>query len=447
MRKQIIEFPAFLHPACIFFSVLLLVPYEAAGQLTARSLGMGGAYTALARGVHAAVWNPANLGLPDNPRFSFTIISAGSAVWNNSYNLALYEKYNGEYWSEEDIKDILGHIPDEGLGLDADAAFRALSFSVRNFALTVGGTVGSYFTLDKELFQLGLMGNEIGETYRFQDIYGEGIGVGRFSLSWGQAVPVSFADALSLGCTLHMLIAASHGRTDKAVLSLSTMEDYLAVDGDYELTYAYLGKIGLGLDLGAAARLGDRWTIGLAVCNVLGSLRWDGDVYKEVGFMVSDSMTVFDFLDDDKEVEDFISDSTWSVDGMSYSTRLPLFVRAGAAAELGSFLLAADVVQGFGDEPMVSTRPRFSLGMEWRGVRWLPLRMGLIAGGRVGLGVSFGLGLRPGGFFLDIGMINRGLSMGKKSKGMMLGFEIGIDLQKTTENADRRPETAQEDNR
>ena len=53
------------------------------GQMHARSLGMANAYTALARGVHAPLWNPANLGLPDNPGFSMNLFSVAAGVDNN----------------------------------------------------------------------------------------------------------------------------------------------------------------------------------------------------------------------------------------------------------------------------------------------------------------------------------------------------------------------------
>ena len=37
--------------------------------------GLSGAFTARARGYDAIAWNPANLGLRDNPRFSFSLLA------------------------------------------------------------------------------------------------------------------------------------------------------------------------------------------------------------------------------------------------------------------------------------------------------------------------------------------------------------------------------------
>src|SRR4029078_4995555 len=45
---------------------------------SATSLSLGDNYTALARGVSAVSWNPANLGQPGNPLFSFGFAGRGA---------------------------------------------------------------------------------------------------------------------------------------------------------------------------------------------------------------------------------------------------------------------------------------------------------------------------------------------------------------------------------
>ncbi|RKY84151.1 hypothetical protein DRP98_05615 [candidate division KSB1 bacterium] len=64
------------------FSVILLLIFvvsmvKAQGYSDARSLGMARAYTALARGVDAPLWNPANLKLPTSKKFSLQLFSLG----------------------------------------------------------------------------------------------------------------------------------------------------------------------------------------------------------------------------------------------------------------------------------------------------------------------------------------------------------------------------------
>ncbi|HKJ92510.1 MAG TPA: hypothetical protein VJ957_05035, partial [Longimicrobiales bacterium] len=61
----------------VLLTALLAMAAPAAAQLgnpSPVSLGMGDNYTALARGLNAPFWNPAGLGMPDNPGFSFAIL-------------------------------------------------------------------------------------------------------------------------------------------------------------------------------------------------------------------------------------------------------------------------------------------------------------------------------------------------------------------------------------
>src|SRR5690348_14710902 len=46
---------------------------------SAASLALGDNYTALARGINAVAWNPAGLGMPDNPFVSFAFAGRGAA--------------------------------------------------------------------------------------------------------------------------------------------------------------------------------------------------------------------------------------------------------------------------------------------------------------------------------------------------------------------------------
>ncbi len=76
-----------------WISLLLLFSISAGpsfGQLTSRALGMGLAYTAVARGAHAPDWNPANLGLPNSPSFSLSFFSIGVGVMNKAFYIDTY---------------------------------------------------------------------------------------------------------------------------------------------------------------------------------------------------------------------------------------------------------------------------------------------------------------------------------------------------------------------
>ena len=408
----------------VFLLLLLFPPTRLLGQMSARGLGMGGAYTALARGIHASMWNPANLGLPDNSRFSMSIISVESGVWNNSFSLGMYNQYNGEYLSSRDIEDILDHIPDDGFCLDAETHFSSMSFSVGRFALTLGANAGSHIELEKTLFEIPLEGAGLDEVYSFGNSDGQVLGVGMVGFSWGQPLNVNFADAFSVGVTLKALYGGAYGRTDKSELDVATHDYGIDLDGEYRVTHAYDGNIGWGLDLGSAAKFGENWTVSLGLADVLGSITFSNNVKTETGFIRIDSLDVEKMSD----IEEELIDSTWTVDGKSLTTKLPMTLRIGCACQKGSFLLAADYCQGFVNGALSSTKPRFSLGTEWSGISWLPLRVGFALGGRIGFGTAFGFGIRPGGFVLDVGVMNRGFVAPKSTKGLIVAVELGINL-------------------
>jgi len=416
--------------------VLFFVPSNVYSQITARGLGMGGAYTALARGVHAQSWNPANLGLPDNSKFSMTFISVEAGVWNNSFSKEMYDKYNGAVWDEDDIKDILDHIPSKGLDLDVQAFVRSMSFSVGRFALSFGVRAGSYVRVDKTFFEIPLQGNELNQEYSLSDTEGEGLGLGVVGLSWGQPVNVSFAKAFAVGGTLNLLYGVGYGHLDKAEFTLNTATTGFKLDGEYEVKYALpvedgAGNIGMGwgLDLGAAAQIGDRWTVSLALANIYSSLPWSEGVKKEAGYVRGDSLNVVNLTEKEDE-ENAIEDSSWTIEGGRFTSKLPTILRLGCAYQEGTILLSADYSQGFENGVLASTTPQFAFGAEWKGLSWLPLRLGLVMGGKVGFGTAFGLGIRPGGFVLDLGVLNRGFALPKKSKGVIAAIELGIDLQR-----------------
>ena len=140
----------------VLFLLICFIPSAVFSQLTARAIGLGGAYTALARGIHAPAWNPANLGLPDNSKFSFTFFSAGAGVWNNSFTKDMWDEHiygdgSGVEWSQQDIEDILSMIPDDGFGLDLATSIRTMSFSAGRFAFSITAQAGSFLQMAKSL--------------------------------------------------------------------------------------------------------------------------------------------------------------------------------------------------------------------------------------------------------------------------------------------------------
>lgn len=435
MKKQNQLFARFPMRIVSLVSVALAVMPSAfiLAQMTARGIGMGGAYTALARGVHAPDWNPANLGLPDNPGFSMTIVSAGVSVENNSVDLDLYNRYAVDsYWDAEEVKNLLSKIPDDGFNTYAKVAARTLSFSAGRFALSIGVDAGADMRLDKTFFNLPLKGNAINTVYSFGNTRAYGLGLASVGFSYAHPIEVSFAKAFALGGTFHFN-GGGYAKVEKLDMELGFMDYGMDIHGEYESRFG-LGQKGWGIDIGAAAQMDKNWTVGISLINPISSMKWDKKLEDAVskGYIRGDSLDVFDISEneDDKkdDKEDLIEDTSWTEDGKPFSTKLPVILRAGCAYRDGDVILTADYAQGFEDNAWTNTKPRLALGTEWRGVGWLPLRMGVALGGKIGFGTSYGFGLHPGGFFLDFGILNRGFLFPKSIKGITLAVDMGVGL-------------------
>jgi hypothetical protein len=403
----------------------MIVSTPVFAQMTARGLGLAGAYTALARGVHAPAWNPANLGLPDNPKFTFTFIGLDVNVANNSFSQGTLKKYSGQHLYPQDINDILDCIPDDGLDLDVYALARGLSFSSGRFALTFEMITDAMIRIDKELFELIFKGNEIDKSYLFENMDGNMWGVASIGFSYAHPVQVDFAEAFSVGGTFKLLYGGAYGQVDDAMFAVQTERFGFNLDGRYKTTFSQ-GSMGWGTNLGVAAQIDEKWTVSAGFNNLLGSIPWDKDVKNSEGYFNGDSLTVM-AISDDKD-EDVLADSNWTETGGSFSKNLPTVFRAGCAYQEGNTLLVADYTQGFQNTAIVSKTPRLSLGTEWQGVSWLPLRMGVVLGGRTGFGTSLGFGLHPGGFVFDVGMLFRGFLIPDTMKGFACGLDLGLSM-------------------
>ena len=329
--------------------IIFFMPFRSEAQITARAMGMGGAYTAVARGVHAADWNPANLGFSDNPKFSMSIVSVGVEVSNNAFTKAMYDKYSQrEVWNERDKADIYSSVPDRGVEAGMAATIRMISFSVGKFALTLGGDAGGYGTIEKSLFDILLNGNQIGKNYQFNDFDVDALTVARLGLSYGEQIPVEFAEIFTVGGSLNLLYGIQYTKLEQADFNLAFNEFDFALDGIYEARMA-TGKLGWGLTLGSAAQLNDRLSAGICLDNIISHLGWDKNIKQSFGTLTGDSLVLGD-------MKDAVDDSTWTQDGKAFSSRLPFRIRMGAKYKEGDFVMTADYVQGFRNTGWARTR-------------------------------------------------------------------------------------------
>ncbi|MCB1184516.1 hypothetical protein KDM41_13890 [bacterium] len=393
----------------------LLIAATAEAQGVVRAWGMGGAGTATARGLEAVGYNPANLAFSEGTTVG--LAAAAADVHNNALSLDRYNEITGQYLDSTEKARLLDDIPASGLQLDADLSASALGFQTGPFAVSFSGLGAGQGNLDRDYFDLVLNGNQLGETVDFSNTWGEGYAVGSAAVSYGLMLREGATTRLSAGVNARYLHGIYEMHVTDAYGTLTTGLNDIAGEA-YVATESSSGGSGYGLDLGLALVTDDGWQFGLAVDNVLAQVSWDRDVERQEMRVTAADVNLMNG-DLDAAVSD--ADTTFATDG--YTTELPRRARLGAARQFGSFMVAADYVQGFEDRGVTSTSPLVNTGVEWRLASFFQPRVGLSTGGDRGTSATVGVGIKAGPWRLDAAAVSRsGVTIGdNKGVGVALG--------------------------
>lgn len=402
----------------VLFLLALAAPVLAQGHV--RAMGMGGAGTAAARGLAAVDWNPANLVMSRDGGVRVGLASVAVDVHNNSFSLDRYNQVTGAVLTEADKQILLGDIPEGGLVLDANVRASALGFCVGPFALSLQGIAGGSGTLDKDFFDLILMGNEIGQSFAFDDTEGEASALAAATLSWATPVLTRRTHRLSLGVNARYLHGLYDFRVESAAGGLTA--DLDGVRGAAEASYlTSRGGSGWALDLGLTLQAPRGWTFGLVLDNAASRMNWDRDVERHLWSAVADSVTA-----SSGDLDDHVTETETTTTGAAYVSDLPGRLRLGASNHLGLLLLAADVALPLEAQAGGSADPEFSLGMEFRLASWFAPRVGAATGGAAGRRTALGLGLGLGPLRWDLAVANHGSWVPESTRGLSFASGFGL---------------------
>jgi len=407
-----------MRKACLLtVAAILAVGQPGAAQTfsNARAVGLAGAYTALARGVWAPKWNPANLGLRGNPRFGLNLVGAGMLLGNSSFSKSTYDQYNGKYLSPEDIQNLIDAVPEgDGLHIYVDTDIQALAFSLGRIALSVDMVAASDVKIARDYLRIALEGIGFDQSYNIGDNAGEAIAYSSVKLS--MAFPLPLPGRTRLGLNLKYLIGLGVAQIVESYGEFyNGWESY--GEGRVRARYAQ-GGAGFAYDLGLAAQAG-RWYLSAAWLNLGARIRWSVEPQEyEVSFHTVKPFTVENSADEDS----LIASEEYSRNIDAFTTAIPGVMRLGIARTWGAFVFSVDYHQGFSQRAGVSTRPYFALGCEWNGLRVLPLRVGVGFGGRHGSLLAMGFGIRLGFFHLDYGVSFPGALTPAKAKAVSMAL-------------------------
>ena len=386
---------------------------------SARSLAMSGSYTALARGVDAARFNPANLGFVSHRQNGIEFIGVGVNISNNSFSLGDYNNYTGAVLSTADKQDILGKIPEDGLNLAADIEASALAFSYGQFVFSTSAVGEADINLNRDILELVLEGNTLGQEVEVTGSYSDAVAYVSVGLSYGHPVYTSGTRQLAVGGTVKYLrglaveqIVELEGAANTLMTGFSGQGRMIAQTAE--------GGSGYAVDLGAALRLNDTYAAGVRVANFLSSISWSNSPQEHGYLFEFDTMTI------DNSGDDFVVSDDYSIDIDGFSSSLPSSMNVGFAKTTGQFLWAVDWLQGFRRGAGASTKPRISAGGEYWVISQIPLRAGFATGGNRYTGFSMGTGFYSSGFHLDMAVVTGTSVTVYSAKGLHFAVSTGL---------------------
>lgn len=240
--------------------------------LSPRSLGMGGAMIAAARGQEAVFLNPANLGLAGSPDWSVALvgISASGELQGIGFG-ELGDLIQYDDLSDAERDDLFAEIPQSGVRLDIDVRAPVASAQIGSFGFGVAYMTLGGHTVSRDLVELLLFGYEEGRTdYVVDDTRGDRGSLWDFAVAYGTATgPVSW------GVTGHFLLGGTLVRTfmTEPRIDLAARD----IDVDY-IGIRSSGGTGVALDLGAAYQLRRDLTLSGVVTSAFSRLDWSDEI-------------------------------------------------------------------------------------------------------------------------------------------------------------------------
>lgn len=413
----------------------LLVAALCYGQERANIRGMGMAQTAVASalGLDAVGINPAILALPGAGKMSLTVLPLGMYVESDFFSYDLYARYLKDRTPllelpESDKQVLLQSFQSRFGHARGEAVAR-----IFGIALRVNSTGGVAFTVDyglvgaaripREYARLLLYGNLPGSAFDLDGLALQGYWMRRYGLSYGQYLPSpSFLKWLAAGVAMKLvqgygyyelhtgatrLRTASDGSISGVVPWFARWTAANSLSRPMDNLFQNPAGYGVGFDIGVAAGVEDFLTFGASVTNI-GSIRWSRDVNQRS----ADSALTTRDPDVYRKVFALLNQSDGTGSASPFSSSLPSLLRVGVAAQIdripgsgmlpGQVLFGVEYAQAVGPRSPLSYQTRFSFGLEYRPIIWLPIRTGVALSGSTGSHIAFGFGLNFRTFDLDV---------------------------------------------
>jgi long-subunit fatty acid transport protein len=376
-----------------------------AQDFNASGLGMGGAYTAMARGVDAFFWNPANLAFKSDYRMEINLAGFNLNAANSSFTIDEYKRYFTEsghqgHWDEQEIDEILELIPEDGLDVNGEVNANVIGLLFGRYGFSVQGVGKALGIIPKSVLDFALRGNqELFKEFSFADYNGDGYSAIKLSLSLSHPIPLKkYFDEFGLGLNLNYYRGMGVVEVIQAEGAVVTTNQALESSVDL-ISRTSLGGTGFGFDLGAAGKVNDKWTVSMVLKNLFTGIKWTQELEEHRTIFTDDSITAEEFFD--VKIDSLVTTTTQPTE--EFRTSLPVVFHFGVAYEMyDNLTFALDLEQAFEKKLGYSDKAKLSMGVEYSPSPIVPLRAGLSIGGKWRYLFGLGVGLHISFFHLDL---------------------------------------------
>ena len=421
-------------------AIVALIATSADAQLpnaSAAAFGMGGNYTAMARGYEAVAWNAANLAMPGRPFISFGTAILGGSVGLSPVDVKTLHDFSGvDVDSATRVSWINQARLAGGETLRLDGGLTALALSVGPVGLHVGQQMYSSMNLSPDAFEAVLFGNagNNGGQPKTLDFTGTHVRAGAFTtaaLSFALPIPINitggmlFNEHAAIGITGKyvvghgLLLAEDNGSTFSAGNNtLGTIRFPVITVADSSNAMA---GVGTAADL-SLAWSGGPWKVGVLAENVFSTFKWDTT---KLSYMPGTGTIDNNGGQPDFDQQSYANAPAALRDLVSKQGFKPALRIGGAYKIMPTLTLSADMKTSLGGDEAIVFGPKshYGIGAEWRVLSFLPLRAG-VASITDGWQAGAGFGLRLLGYELGVSTSIRKRGEAAES-GLMIGL-IGI---------------------
>ncbi len=434
----------------------LLTPALLSAQLpdpSTRALGMGDAYTSLARGYEAVFWNPAMLATWGRPGFTIGLPHVNIEFGSNAFGFSDVRKYANTYLSAADKQTLLDKITGSNLTIRSLVGAEPFGLSVGPFALMIGASGEVNAGLGKDAVRLALFGNAPvnGASSSFAAAGSNGFAWAATTAagSFAHAFPVPLG-RLSVGVTYKYVIGNFLGSATDLGSQVTFSPLFSATEAGQAVYTNYgtgcdnfkptgtgacggqAGK-GYGVDLGATLQLAHGgMTVSAVVVNALGSMTWDASrmAYDRTlrqstqtsSGSVTDTTLSSVSLQGQAAIQGDLQAKALS-DSLLANGNFARLVRVGFALHRGLLTVAAQGQLRLKAGLDTQASQQLAVGAEYRLLGVVPLRVGASSDFAGATMLSAGTGIQLLGINLDVSAAN---ISGTTQPGVRLGFGLGL---------------------